>query len=246
MTNDPKSPENAGHTDAPAPETPPAAEPAEPSAAKHHDDLIAEQRREIADLKDRVLRAHADLENLRKRTEREKDDTAKYAITRFARDVLNVGDNFQRALAAVPPGAAEADAALKALIDGVVLTEREFLNVLERHGVKRIEADAQPFNPHLHQAVMELPRPDVPSGTVVQVFQAGYTIEDRTLRPAMVVVSTGGPKADKSAEAGESNAMSATTDTAAKPDRGQTSDSTSHSGKTSDATPSDPDPAAGG
>lgn len=170
------------------------------AAPKHHDDIIAELRREVAELKDRVLRAHAEMENVRKRSDREKDETAKYAVTKFARDVLNVGDNFQRALSAVPAGAAETDAALKALVEGVMMTEREFLNVLERHGVKRIEAQDQPFNPHLHQAVMEMPRPEVPSGTIVQVFQAGFTIGDRTLRPAMVVVSSGGPKAQKPAD----------------------------------------------
>lgn len=175
------------------------------SAPKHHDDIIADLRREVSDLKDRVLRAHAEVENVRKRAEREKDETAKYAVTKFARDVLNVGDNFQRALTAVPAGAAETDAALKALVEGVTMTEREFLNVLERHGVKRIEAQDQPFNPHLHQAVMEMPRPDVPAGTIVQVFQAGFTIGERTLRPAMVVVSSGGPKAQKPAEGAPQN-----------------------------------------
>ncbi len=140
---------------------------------------------------------------MRKRTEREKEETAKYAVTRFARDVLEVGDNFQRALQAVPAGAAEADPALKSLVDGVNLTEREFLNVLEKNGVKRIDALGEPFNPHLHQAVMQMPKSDVPDGTVVQVFQAGFTIEDRTLRPAMVVVATGGPKAPKPGEAAE-------------------------------------------
>lgn len=170
-----------------------------PSAPKHHDDMIADLRREVSDLKDRILRAHAEVENIRKRTEREKDETAKYAVTKFARDVLNIGDNFQRALSAVPAGAAETDAALKALVQGVTMTEREYLNVLERHGVKRIEAQDQLFNPHLHQAVMETPRPDVPAGTVVQVFQAGFTIGDRTLRPSMVVVASGGPKGSKPA-----------------------------------------------
>ena len=184
-------------TEAPptAPET--ADQQAAATGTKHHDDVIADLRREVSDLKDKFLRAHADMDNLRKRTEREKDDAAKYANTRFARDLLTIGDTFQRALAAVPPGAADADPALKALVDGVEMTEREFVSVLERHGVKRIEAQDQPFNPHLHQAVMQQPKADVPDGSVITVFQAGYTIEDRTLRPAMVVVSTGGPKTAK-------------------------------------------------
>jgi molecular chaperone GrpE len=171
------------------------------TTAQHHDDLIAQLRRDVAEYKDKFLRAHAEMENLRRRTEREKEDTAKYANTRFARDLLTVGDNFQRALAAVPEGAADVDPALKSLIEGVGITEREFASVLERHGVTRIDADGEPFDPHLHQAVMEMPRPDVPAGTVVQVFQAGYTIADRSLRPAMVAVSTGGPKPGKSADA---------------------------------------------
>lgn len=176
-----------------------------PPQPKHHDDIIAELRREVSDLKDRILRAHAEVDNIRKRSEREKDETAKYAVTKFARDVLNVGDNFQRALTAVPAGAAENDTALKALVDGVVMTEREFMNVLERHGVKRIEAENAIFNPHLHQAVMEVPKPDVPAGTVVQVFQAGFTIGDRTLRPSMVVVASGGPKPQKPSDAPAAN-----------------------------------------
>lgn len=183
-----------------APQTDPPAttdQPATQAGAKHHDDVIADLRREVSDMKDKFLRAHADMDNLRKRTEREKEDAAKYANTRFARDLLTIGDTFQRALAAVPAGAAESDPALKSLVDGVEMTEREFVSVLDRHGVKRIEAQGQPFNPHLHQAVMQQANADMPDGTVITVFQAGYTIEDRTLRPAMVVVSTGGPKAAK-------------------------------------------------
>jgi molecular chaperone GrpE len=134
------------------------------------------------------------MENLRKRAEREKEETAKYAITRFARDLLNVGDNFQRALSAVPAGAADTDPAFKSLLDGVAMTEREFASVLEKNGVKRIDPKGQAFNPHQHQAVMEMPDAETPAGIVLQVFQPGYLIDDRTLRPAMVVVSAGAPK----------------------------------------------------
>ena len=165
------------------------------SPAPHHDDLIAALRAEVADLKDKLLRAHAEVENMRKRTEREKEETAKYAVTRLARDIVTVGDNFQRAIDAVPAGAAEQDAALKSFLEGVTMTERELLNVLERYGIKRVTPINEPFNPHLHQAVMEMPRPDVPAGTIVQIFQSGFTIEDRVLRPAMVAVAKGGPKA---------------------------------------------------
>lgn len=163
----------------------------------------AELEAQVGDLTDRLLRAHAELDNFRKRTERDKAELAKYAISKFAADIVVLGDNFQRAVAAVPAGAAEQDATLKGMLDGINMMEREFLNVLARHGVKRVDPKDQPFNPHLHQAVMEQQNPEVPSGTVVQVFQPGYTIEDRVLRPAMVVVSTGGPKpkpAEKAAE----------------------------------------------
>jgi len=148
----------------------------------------------VDELTDRLLRAHAEMDNLRKRTERDKEDMAKYAITKFAREVLSVGDNLQRAIAAVPPGAAEEDPALKALVEGVSMTERDFLNVLDRHGIKRIDPSGEPFNPHQHQAMTEIENPDVAPGTVVQVFQPGYILEDRVLRPAMVVVAKGGAK----------------------------------------------------
>lgn len=149
---------------------------------------------EAADLRDRLLRAHAEMDNLRKRTEREKADAHKYAVTKFARDIVTVGDNFQRAVDAVPADAADKDPVLKSFLDGVTLTGRELLNVLERNGIKRIDPKGEPFNPHYHQAVMEMPSPDVPSGTVTQVFQPGYMIDDRILRPAMVVVAKGGMK----------------------------------------------------
>ena len=171
----------------------PASAPGE-QAPGNPDDIVATLRAEAADFKDKLLRAHAEVENIRKRSEREKEETAKYAITRFARDIVNVGDNFQRAIDAVPAGAAEQDAALKSFLDGVTMTERELLNVLERYGIKRVQPINEPFNPHLHQAVMEIQRTDVPAGTVVQVFQAGFTIEDRVLRPAMVAVAKGGPR----------------------------------------------------
>jgi molecular chaperone GrpE len=199
------SPGDSDKRNAPAPD--PAAAPAKPAGAEesmapagaaqpasHPDDLIAALRAEAADLKDRLLRAHAEMENVRKRAEREKEDIAKYAVTRLARDVVSVGDNFQRAIDAVPAGAAEQDPALKSFLEGVTMTERELLNVLERHGIKRIQPVGEPFNPHLHQAVMEIARTDVPAGTIVQLFQPGFTIEDRVLRPAMVAVAKGGPK----------------------------------------------------
>jgi molecular chaperone GrpE len=150
---------------------------------------------------EKVLRGFADIENMRKRVEREKEEIAKYAITKLARDVVTVADNFERAIASVPADAKENNPALTSLLEGVTLTEREFLNTLDRHGVKRIAPLGEPFNPHQHQAVMEQAKPDVPAGTVLQVFQVGYLIEDRVLRPAMVVVATGGAKPAKPSNA---------------------------------------------
>ena len=149
---------------------------------------------ENVDMRDRLLRTMADMENLRKRTEREKSDTARYAISSFARDVLTVGDNLRRTVEHVPPDAAAQDPALKSFLDGVELTERELLNVLERHGVTRIDPLGARFDPNFHQAMYEVEKNDVPEGTVVDVMQGGYTIGERCLRPALVAVAKGGPK----------------------------------------------------
>jgi molecular chaperone GrpE len=191
MTNTPPEQKPTAPDQAPAGA---AGKPATEQAPQNPEEIIIALRAEAADLRDKLLRAHAEVENIRKRSEREREETSKYAVTRFARDIVNVGDNFQRAIDAVPPGAAEQDAALKSFLEGVTMTERELLNVLERHGIKRVQPLNEPFNPHLHQAVMEIQRTDVAAGTVVQVFQAGFTIEERVLRPAMVAVAKGGPK----------------------------------------------------
>lgn len=167
------------------------ADPADPLAA------IETLKGQVADLTDRLLRAHAEMDNMRKRAERDKEETAKYAITRFARDVVTVADNFERAVQAVPQAAVEQDPALKSLVEGVSMTEREFLNVLERYGVKRISPKGEMFNPHHHQAMMEMQNLEVAPGTILDVFQPGYLIEDRVLRPAMVVVAKGGAKLGK-------------------------------------------------
>jgi molecular chaperone GrpE len=157
------------------------------------DALLAEN----AEMRDRLLRTMADMENLRRRTEREKSDTARYAISNFARDVLTVGDNLKRTIEHVPAEAAADDPALKSFLEGVELTERELLNVLERHGVTRIEPLGQRFDPNCHQAMYEVEDAAVPEGTVVDVMQSGYTIGDRCLRPALVAVSKGGAKQAK-------------------------------------------------
>jgi molecular chaperone GrpE len=151
---------------------------------------------EVADLKDKLLRALADMENLRRRTEREVKDAGTYAVTKFARDMLGVADNLRRAIETAPPEARGDGSAAKPILKGVELTERTLLQTLERHGVKPIEAAGAKFDPNLHQAVFEVPNPEVPSGTVVQVMQSGYVIADRVLRAAMVGVAKGGPKAE--------------------------------------------------
>jgi molecular chaperone GrpE len=151
--------------------------------------------KEAADARDKMLRTLAEMENLRKRTTREIADARTYGITGFARDVLEIADNLQRALDAVPAEArAAADPGLKALIEGVELTERSLLNALEKNGVKKFDPSGQKFDPNFQQAMYEVPDASVPAGTVVHVVQAGYTIGDRVLRPALVGVSKGGAK----------------------------------------------------
>jgi molecular chaperone GrpE len=157
-------------------------------------DALAMLQAEAADLKDRLLRALAETENLRRRTEREKQDASQYAVTRFARDMLSIADNFARALAACPADKLEAaDPAIKAVIEGVEATERQLLATLERHGVKKIETEGAKFDPHLHQAIAEVPGHGKPQGTIINVVQTGYVIGDRLLRPAMVTVAAAQP-----------------------------------------------------
>ncbi|HYM98237.1 MAG TPA: nucleotide exchange factor GrpE [Aestuariivirgaceae bacterium] len=151
---------------------------------------IDAMRAENAEIKDRMLRTLADMENLRKRAEREKAEATLYAATNFARELLSVADNFSRALAAITPEQrAAADEVSSNLLAGIEVTERELLNVFERHGIRRIDAVGQKFDPHMHQAMFEVPTADQPPGTVVQVMQNGYAIGNRCLRPVLVGVS---------------------------------------------------------
>ena len=151
--------------------------------------------KEVAEAKDRTLRTLAEMENLRKRTTREVSDARTYGISGFARDVLDIADNLQRALDAVPAEAkASADPGLKALIEGVELTERSLHNALEKNGVRKFDPAGEKFDPNVHQAMYEVPDPSVPAGTIAQVIQAGYMIGERILRPALVGVAKGGPK----------------------------------------------------
>jgi molecular chaperone GrpE len=152
--------------------------------------------REHAEMKDRLLRTLAEMENLRKRTEREVADARHYGASSFARDILVVADNMRRALDAIPPEArADTEAGTKALVDGVEMTERELLKALEKNGVRQFTPLGEKFDPNVHQAIFEVPDASVPAGSIVQVVQPGYMIGERVLRPALVGVSKGGPRA---------------------------------------------------
>jgi molecular chaperone GrpE len=179
----------------PRPQTDPAADPAAQPDATAAPKASTSLDRELADMKDRLLRTLADMENMRKRTDREVQDAKVYGVSSFARDILGVADNMHRAMQALDDELrAKADDSMKALLDGVELTERELMNVLDKHGVKKLEPQGQKFDPNRHQAMFEVEDASVPNGTVVQVMQAGYTIGERVLRPALVAVSKGGPK----------------------------------------------------
>lgn len=172
---------------------------------------------QVADLKDRLLRTLAEMENLRRRTDKEVTDARVYAVTAFARDLLSVSDSMRRGLDAIGPDLRDsADAGIKALIEGIELTERELQKVLAKHGIAKLEPQGQKFDPNFHQAMFELPDPSVPSGTVVQVVQAGYVIADRVLRPALVGVAKGGPKPTADRPASNASDAGAPQETAAK------------------------------
>ncbi len=183
-----------------------------------------------ADLADRLAKAQeeihryqAEIQNLHRRREKEAEDAGKYAITKFAQDTVEVADNFERAIASVPADATNDNPVLKSLLDGVTMTERQFLTVLEKHGVKRISPKDELFDPHQHQAMMEQEDKAVPAGTILQVYQSGYIIADRVLRPAMVVVAKGGPKPVKP-EPTEEVEAAATQEASAEPQAGDSGD----------------------
>ena len=192
MADDTSDPRETGDDQA-QPDVPETA--ADPDASAELAGDLEALLAENADMRDKLLRTMADMENLRRRTEREKEDTARYAISNFARDVLAIGDNLRRTIEHVPADAVAQDPTLKSILEGVELTEREMLKMLEKHGVTKLEPLGERFDPNQQQAMYEVPSTDVPEGTVVQVMQAGYTIGDRVLRPALVAVSKGGPKA---------------------------------------------------
>ena len=163
----------------------PQDEQAQPEA-----DPIRSLAAEAADLKERLLRSMADMENLRKRTEREKAEATLYAASSFARDLLSVADSLDRALQSVPEeGREQLGEATRNLLAGIEVTHKELVNVFSRHGITRLEPKGEKFDPHFHQAMFEVPDPSVAPGTVVQVMQAGYVIGERLLRPALVGVA---------------------------------------------------------
>lgn len=153
---------------------------------------IADLKAENADLRDKNLRIIAEMENFRRRAERDKAEGVKYAASEFGRDIISVADNLRRAIEAVSNDAKEQNPAVKTLIEGVEATERELLKTFERHGITRFDPLGEKFDPHFHEAVVKVDAPNVPADVIVQVLQAGYKISDRVLRPATVILSKGG------------------------------------------------------
>lgn len=160
----------------------------------HASPRLAELEAELAAAQEKLLRAMAETENVRRRLEQAAEDRGKFAVNGFAKDVLPVADNLRRALESLPPDAKEKDELAAKLIEGVELTEKSLLAALERHGVKKVESLGQLLNPHLHQAMMEIDDANHTAGTILLEMQAGYTLHGRLLREAMVGVAKGGPK----------------------------------------------------
>lgn len=184
--------QNAAKPDeaAPAPAGRPEAEDAVSDEQPAGEDATAALAGEVATLKDRLMRAVAEAENVRRRGERERADAAAYAISNFARDMLNISDNLHRTLEALPE-ALRKDDAIRGFVEGVEMTDRELVRAFEKHGIRRIEPVGEPFDHNFHQAMFEVENSGQPPGTVVQVVQVGYVIKDRLLRPAMVGVAKG-------------------------------------------------------
>jgi molecular chaperone GrpE len=165
---------------------------------------VNELKAENAELRDKHLRIIAEMENFRRRAERDKSDGMKYAVSEFSRDIISMADNLRRAIEAVPKDAVEQNQGLKTLLEGVEVTERELLKVFERHGITRYDPMGEKFNPHFHEAMIKMDVPNAPADAIVQVLQAGYKIAERVLRPATVIVAKGGTVAAKPAFQAES------------------------------------------
>lgn len=199
MSDDEKNQETPD--DAPATET--EAETAEDAEAENEDAAEAVDQdggdadnltpeEEAADLKDKLLRALADMENLRRRSQKDREDALKYSAANFARDMLSVADNLRRAIESIPEEGDPDGAALVGFIEGIALTEKELLSTLERHGIRKIEPMGEKFDPQFHEAMFEIPTEDAENGTVLQVVEVGYVIHDRLLRPAKVGIAKAG------------------------------------------------------
>jgi molecular chaperone GrpE len=156
------------------------------------EERLARAEAEAAEFKDRALRALAEVENIRRRGEREREDALKYATTNFARDLVSAADNLRRALTSVPEAEVK-DEMTRNLLAGVAATERELMGAFEKHGIRRIDPKGEKFDHNFHQAIFELENTGKPAGTIVEVLQSGYVLHDRLLRPAMVGVAKGGP-----------------------------------------------------
>ncbi len=180
----------------PEPEDAPQAVPEEETAAEQAEavDPVVTLEAEAASLKDQLLRALAETENLRRRSQREREDAVRYAAAPLIKDLIEVTDNLRRALESVPEGAAEGDEKLRNLLAGVELTEKDLLAVFERHNIVKIDPLGERLDPYFHEAIFEIPDPEKPAGTVLQVVRAGYRLFDRLLRPAQVGVARGGPQ----------------------------------------------------
>lgn len=192
-------PGQQGDAPVPSPETLAEAQP---------DPALLEQQ--LAELNDKLLRALAEAENVRRRAERDKDDAYKYAVSNFARDMLSVADNLRRAMESIEPEVRKSDPAVDKVMEGLELTEREMLATFERYGIKPVAAMGERFDHNRHEALFEVEEKSRPAGTVVQVLETGYTLHDRLLRPAKVGVAKGGPKVEAKAESGPAPADAAT------------------------------------
>jgi molecular chaperone GrpE len=191
-------PEEAANNNVDGPQGVPAEAATEPASPEAR---VIELEAEVAELKDRLLRALAETENVRRRAQRDREDASKYAVAGFAKDLLSAADNLRRALESLPEAEVKDDRT-GSLLEGVAATERELLSIFERHGIRRIDPKGERFDHNFHQAIFEVERSDQPSGTIVEVLQPGYVLHDRLLRPAMVGVAKGGSRPTEPATAG--------------------------------------------
>ena len=213
-TEEPEPREDAGNPD----ETPSPEARAEGEQAEEEPSEEAEPD-EVAELKDKLLRSLADMENLRRRSQKDRDDASKYGISNFARDMLSVADNLRRAIDSLPSD--EESGAMGGFVEGVALTEKEMLSAFERHGIGRIDPAGEKFDPRFHEAMFELPTAEADPGTVVQVLEVGYRIHDRLLRPAKVAVAKepAEPPAESASDPGEASAAEEPDDAETTPPR---------------------------